>query len=93
MATLRSSRALLDHISDESLVRGVLDSIASRAAGMLQRVGARGPALFTGGLARCAPLLRMLERKTGLESRSSEHSQTAGALGAAVLGAMRARVG
>ena len=84
---------LASGVEKEALARGVLDSIASRAAGMLQRVGARGPVLFTGGLARCAPLLRMLERKTGLEFRSSEHSQTAGALGAAVLGAMKARVG
>ena len=83
---------LASGVAKEALARGVLDSIASRSAGMLQRVAARGPVLFTGGLARCAPLLRMLERKTGLEFRSSEHSQTAGALGAAVLGAMKARV-
>ena len=59
---------------------------------LLVKLESRGPVLFTGGLARCAPLRRMLERKTGLEFRSSEHSQTAGALGAAVLGAMKARV-
>lgn len=84
---------LASGVAKEALARGVLDSIASRSAGMMQRIGVRGPALFTGGLARCALLRRMLERRTGLEFRSSEHSQTAGALGAAVLGAMRARVG
>ncbi|GHV37780.1 2-hydroxyglutaryl-CoA dehydratase [Synergistales bacterium] len=79
---------LAQGVDKQALMLGILDSVASRAEGMLRRVGfnsgrsARGVA-FTGGASRSINLAELLERRLGVPLLTSEMSQYAGALGAA----------
>lgn len=70
----------------ESVARGVLASIADRAAGLLGKIGAAGPVAFTGGLSRSRLLCSMIEKRLGMPLLTSPESQLAGALGGAVIG-------
>ena len=75
----------------EDIVRGIHDSIASRAAGLAARLQIRQPVLLTGGLSRDAALVRALERKLDCPVGTSPLSVYAGALGAALLAWKRYR--
>ena len=68
-----------------NLVAGIHRSAASRAASLMKRVGVIEPVLMTGGVANNAGVVRALEGALGVEIRTSPYSQTAGALGAALL--------
>ena len=68
-----------------ALSLGLLDAVATRAEGMLRRVGLREPVAFTGGVSRSRNLVRLLERRLGCPVQVSPDSQFAGALGAAIL--------
>ncbi|MDR3230659.1 MAG: acyl-CoA dehydratase activase [Synergistaceae bacterium] len=72
-------------IDRRAIALGILDAIASRAEGMLRRVGlsASGSVAFTGGASRSRNLARLLEKRLGVPLRIDEASQYAGALGAA----------
>lgn len=72
-------------VDKRALSLGLLDSVASRAEGMLRRVGLHEPVAFTGGVSRSRSLVRLLERRLGCAVRVSPDSQFAGALGAALL--------
>ena len=75
---------LLAQGTDKSLLAlGILDSVASRAEGMLRRVGLNAPVAFTGGTSRSRSLVHLLEKRLGQNIAVSEYSQFAGALGAA----------
>ena len=70
----------------ESIARGVLDSIASRAAALLGRLPAEGAIAFTGGLSHSSVLRTLMEERIGEPLFISPASQLAGALGGAVIG-------
>ena len=76
---------LAQGVDKRALSLGLLDSVASRAEGMLRRVGLHEPVAFTGGVSRSRSLVRLLEKRLGCAVRVSPDSQLAGALGAALL--------
>jgi predicted CoA-substrate-specific enzyme activase len=72
--------------SKESIARGILESIAGRAAALLGRVPMEQQIAFTGGASRSAVLKELIEQRSGAQLFVSPHAQIAGALGAAVIG-------
>jgi len=79
-----------------NILRGIHDSMAGRYVKLLTSAGARGVVLVTGGLAADQGLLEALReaaRAQGapLEIRAHARSMLAGAIGAAIWGAFRAR--
>lgn len=72
-------------VDKRAIALGLLDSIASRAEGMIGRVGGEGPIAFTGGLSRSENLVAFLEKRLGQQVFHGEMSQFAGAIGAALL--------
>jgi benzoyl-CoA reductase subunit D len=78
------------------ILRGIHDSMAGRYVRLLTSAGAKGVVLVTGGLAADVGLLAALRRaaaaqKTPIEIRAHTDSVMAGAIGAALWGAYRAR--
>jgi len=83
-------------ITIPNILKGIHQSMAGRYLRLLTSAGAKGVALVTGGLAADAGLLAALreaaiEQKATIEIRASERSALAGAIGAAMWGAFRAR--
>jgi len=75
-----------------NILKGIHQSMAGRYLKLLASAGARGAVLVTGGLARDVGLLAaMREGGGGLEVRAHPRSVEAGAIGAALWGAFRAR--
>jgi predicted CoA-substrate-specific enzyme activase len=72
--------------SKESIARGILESIAGRAAALLGRVSVEPLIAFTGGASRSAVLKELIQQKIGKPLFVSPHAQIAGALGAALTG-------
>jgi predicted CoA-substrate-specific enzyme activase len=73
-------------VSKEAIARGILESIASRAAALLGRVPVTQRIAFTGGASRSTVLKELIELKIGAQLFVSPHAQLAGALGAALTG-------
>jgi len=78
------------------ILRGIHDSMAGRYVKLLTSAGAHGVVLVTGGLAADSGLLAALRdaaqaQGAPLEIRAHAHSVSAGAIGAAIWGAFRAR--
>jgi predicted CoA-substrate-specific enzyme activase len=61
------------------------ETVASRIAGMAQRVGLRGKVVFAGGGALNPGLRQLLSKKLGVELMVPDNPQIVGALGAAIL--------
>jgi benzoyl-CoA reductase subunit D len=83
-------------IAAPDIIRGIHQSMAGRYVKLLAGLGAQGVVLVTGGLAADVGLLAALreaavEAKNRLEVRTHERSALAGAIGAALWGAFRAR--
>ena len=83
-------------VSVPNILKGIHESMAGRYLKLLTSVGARGVVLLTGGLASDAGLEAALReaaegQQAALEIRRHELSILAGALGAALWGAFRAR--
>jgi benzoyl-CoA reductase subunit D len=83
-------------ISIPNILRGIHDSMAGRYHRLLTAAGAKGVVLVTGGLAADEGLLAAIrdvagEKGVEIEIRSHPHSILAGAIGAALWGAYRAR--
>ncbi len=68
----------------EDILWGVHQSIASRSAGLLRRVGVEEKVTFTGGVAKNIAMIRALEEKLGTRLNVSPDSHFVGALGAAL---------
>jgi predicted CoA-substrate-specific enzyme activase len=68
----------------EDILWGVHQSIASRSAGLLRRVGIEDEVTFTGGVTRNIAMIRALEEKLERALNVSEDSHYMGALGAAL---------
>ncbi|MFQ5876348.1 MAG: benzoyl-CoA reductase subunit D [Acidobacteriota bacterium] len=83
-------------IAAANIIRGIHQSMAGRFLRLLTSIGASGVVLVTGGLAADVGLLSALRdgarsQNLPLAFRGHEHSVLAGALGAALWGAFRAR--
>lgn len=83
-------------ITIPNILKGIHKSMAGRYLRLLTSSGAQGVVLVTGGLAADAGLLEAIreaaaEQKAALEIRANQDSILAGALGAALWGAFRAR--
>jgi benzoyl-CoA reductase subunit D len=83
-------------ISIPNILRGIHDSMAGRYVKLLVSAGSRGVVLVTGGLAADQGLLAAMRdaataQGANLEIRAHPQSVAAGAIGAAIWGAFRAR--
>lgn len=76
-------------VSVEDIVRGIHESLADRAVGMLKRVGIDGEVTFIGGVARQAGIVQALSDKLGVNVHVPEDCEHVCALGAALLGHRR----
>ena len=68
----------------EDILWGVHQSIASRSAGLMRRVGIADEITFTGGVARNVAMVQALEERLGKKLNVSDDSHFMGALGAAL---------
>lgn len=68
----------------EDILWGVHQSIATRSAGLLRRVGVEEEVTFTGGVTRNIGMIKALEEKLEMEVNVSDDSHYMGALGAAL---------
>ncbi len=68
----------------EDILWGVHESIASRTAGLVRRVGVDPELTFTGGVTRNAAMVAALEEKLGVKLNVSAESHFMGAIGAAL---------
>jgi len=68
----------------EDILWGVHESIASRSAGLLRRVGIEEEVTFTGGVTRNTAMVEALQERLGISLNISEESHYMGALGAAL---------
>ena len=83
-------------ISTANIIKGIHISMAGRYVKLLHAAGAKQRVMVTGGLAADLGLMAAIHEladksKTPLEILTHEHSALAGALGAAIWGAFRAR--
>ena len=69
----------------EDIIHGLNESIASRTAALLRRVGEEGDYMMTGGVAQNRGVVDVLEKKLGKKIHVSEYAQLCGAIGAALL--------
>lgn len=72
--------------SKESVAAGIVNAIAQRTAALVAKVNVTDELLFTGGLAKSQWIREEIGKRLGRRILTSEHSQLAGALGAAVIG-------
>lgn len=68
----------------EDILWGVHQSIASRSAGLMRRVGIEDEVTFTGGVTKNIGMIKALEDKIGKPLNVSEDSHYMGAIGAAL---------
>jgi predicted CoA-substrate-specific enzyme activase len=86
---------IINHVSEgvsvEDILRGIHDSLADRALGLLKRVGLDGEVTFIGGVARQAGMVQALREKLGVPVHVPGAPHETAALGAALLGLQRWR--
>jgi (R)-2-hydroxyacyl-CoA dehydratese activating ATPase len=86
---------IINHVSEgatvEDILRGIHNSLADRALGMLKRVGLDGEVTLIGGVALQDGMVEALREKLGVPVNVPEHPQFTAALGAALLGLQRYR--
>jgi predicted CoA-substrate-specific enzyme activase len=66
------------------IARGLHESISSRTLGSLARIGARGPLVFAGGVARNPAMVQLVRAGFSGEVLVPDDAQTVGAFGAAL---------
>ena len=69
----------------ESIIRGLMDSVATRVSSMVHRIGLEQKVMLTGGVAKNRGVLRAMEEKLGTDIIVTEEPQIVGALGAALI--------
>lgn len=69
----------------DKIIRGLHNSIASRIAGMVERVGLEEEVTMSGGVAKNPCMVRAMEEKLKVKINIPEEPQTVGALGAALI--------
>ena len=67
-----------------AVARGLHESIAKRTLGSLRRIGAKGPLVFAGGVAKNAAMVELISAGFHGEVLVPRDAQTVGALGAAL---------
>ncbi len=67
-----------------SIARGLHESIAKRTLGSLRRIGAKGPLVFAGGVAKNAAMVELIAQGFEGEVIVPPEAQTVGAYGAAL---------
>ena len=72
-------------VSVEDILRGIHESLAERAGGLLKRVGMDGEVTFIGGVARQDGIIRALEDRLGVKVNVPPDCDYVCALGAALL--------
>ncbi len=84
---------IINHVSNgtavEDILRGIHDSLADRASGLLKRVGLDGKVVMVGGVAKQAGMIRALEEKLQARIYAAPRPEYVCALGAALLGLQR----
>ena len=84
---------IINHVSAgvtvEDILRGIHDSLAERAGGLLKRVGLNGEVTLVGGVAKQAGIVRALENRLGVKVNVPEECDFVCALGAALLALKR----
>ncbi|MBT3980826.1 MAG: 2-hydroxyglutaryl-CoA dehydratase [Bacteriovoracaceae bacterium] len=68
----------------EDILWGVHQSIASRSAGLMRRVGVEDEVTFTGGVTKNVAMVKALEERLGKQLNVSDDSHYMGALGASL---------
>jgi predicted CoA-substrate-specific enzyme activase len=76
-------------VSVENILRGIHDSLADRAVGLLKRVGMEGEVTFIGGVAHQSGMVKALGEKLGTRVNVPPDCEYVCALGAALLGHKR----
>ena len=76
-------------VSVEDILRGIHESLAERAGGLLKKVGMDGEVTFIGGVARQEGIIRALEERLGVKVNVPRDCDYVCALGAALLGFKR----
>lgn len=66
------------------IARGLHESVAKRTLGALKRVGATGPLVFAGGVAKNPAMVRLISQGFSGETLVPNEAQIVGALGAAL---------
>ncbi len=77
--------------SKPEIARAVFDAMADRISSMIHRLGVNPDVVLVGGVAKDVGFVASLNRKLGLEVKIPEHPDYAGALGAALTAAARAK--
>jgi len=84
---------IINHVSTgetvDNILRGVHNSLASRALALLKRAGMEDEVTFVGGVARQKGMVRALEETLKRKVNVSEQPEFVGALGAALLALRR----
>jgi len=84
---------IINHVSTgesvENILRGVHNSLASRALALLKRAGLEDEVTFVGGVARQQGMVKALEQTLKRKVNVSEEPEFVGALGAALLALRR----
>ena len=75
--------------SRKNIIAGIHESVGSRVVAMANRVGIVQPVMMTGGVARNIGVVRALEKKSGKSIMVSELAQINGAIGAALIAAVK----
>lgn len=75
----------------EDILKGVHHSIATRAVGLLRRVGVEDEITFTGGVSRNIGMVKAMEEVLKRSINTSEESQFTGAIGASLFAWERAQ--
>ena len=88
--TVFGESEVVSHLANGSAIadiaQGLNEAIAGRVVGMLRRVGVESEVTMSGGVSRNIGMRRTIEKLLGCTLNVSEHSQIAGALGAALIG-------
>ena len=89
MCTVFAESQVISHIGSGEkrgdIAAGVVDSVASRVAGLCTRHGIRGKAALTGGLCNSPYFIQRLSEKLGVPVETHSMGRYAGALGAALI--------
>lgn len=75
----------------EDVLYGIHTSIATRAIGLLRRVGIETEVTFTGGVSQNQGMIRCLEEQLGQKLNNDEKTMYCGALGAAIFAMEKAQ--
>ena len=77
--------------SKPEIARAVFDAMADRVSSMVRRLGVNPDVVLVGGVAKDVGFVASLKRKLGVDLSIPEYPEFAGALGAALVAAVRAK--